>query len=317
MTKVVLHPDQLDQAAGGAVKLADALDRAEKAITGVALSGLPPSAMTRAQAAKTSAVSVTRQAESDSRAQAPKLRKRADLARKADGYAYQFFTDLMNPPSPYDVAGYIDELRLGLRGNIRGNIEKETLARKKYKHAKKLWESEPWRQKKWSDPRKMFKELKRTPINQIRKGEKIAKYLDAKSLVPKGVRTSPIVRSVGASGVVRNPIVRKLGSKIPLIGAGFTYLGNKNDGEDRSDLDAAVKTGVQMAGSAAGGAAGAAVCGGATAATLGLGAATCPVLIFGGAVIGDKVAGALYDPGKKAIGALADGGKKVWGWTGL
>ncbi len=91
------------------------------------------------------------------------------------------------------------------------------------------------------------------------------------------LESSPLVRAA------RSPVGTALHRGLPVVGFGLDYAGNRADGESAQQAagEAAVTTGMGMAGAAAGGAA----CGTAAAASFGLGAATCPVAIgLGGAV---------------------------------
>jgi hypothetical protein len=90
--------------------------------------------------------------------------------------------------------------------------------------------------------------------------------------------------------------IRKLPFLRPIPGVGDALNLTAGLTEGRSGPDAVEKTAVQKAAAAGGAAAGAAVCGAATGATGGLAIASCPLLVGGGAVVGDYLGGKAYDP---------------------
>jgi RHS repeat-associated protein len=97
--------------------------------------------------------------------------------------------------------------------------------------------------------------------------------------------------------VAKHPVARAGGKAFPAAGAFATLAVNEAEHPD-DQKEALIRTGLSVGGSAAGAGAGGLACGTAAAATFGLGAATCPVLVGGGAVVG----GALGD----LSGDLAD-----------
>lgn len=111
----------------------------------------------------------------------------------------------------------------------------------------------------------------------------------------KKLENSPFVRAA------RSPVGRALG---PGLAAGGFYLDlQANQANGQSATEAATRAGLKTGGSVAGTAAGGAACGTAAAATFGLGAFTCPVLMGGGAVAGGFLGGLAGD-GLKALGIL-------------
>lgn len=94
----------------------------------------------------------------------------------------------------------------------------------------------------------------------------------------KRLENSPLVRAANSPG---GRISKQFFSKgLPPL----DYLANKTEGQ--SDKEAAARTGLKTGGAAAGTALGGAACGTAAAGSFGLGAATCPVLMGGGGVLG-------------------------------
>lgn len=298
---VCFQPTLLDAAARNALGLTQTLDEAGSAIRGVPLHGLEPSTRGRTEAAVQRAAALSDRACSTAKAQGPALRRRASLARRADSGGFagalravgapEAWKEFWKLPNGYDLTGYFDSLREGTRHALKVQLKENVAARDKLKYAKQAYYDKrygAWRRHEWKSPEAMRKALSRPGnkyIGPLRRLEKKTRFLDPERLP-------------GALG--RNPIVKR----VPLVSIGAGYAGGKAEG--RSDADAAGKTAAQTAGSALGAGAGGLLCGSATVATLGMGAATCPVLIFAGGVVGDKVAGAVYDPVKKAAGKVAD-----------
>jgi hypothetical protein len=107
----------------------------------------------------------------------------------------------------------------------------------------------------------------------------------------------------GAGSWAKGP-VRFAGRAALPVGIVIDFSSNLDDG--RSVSDAAGRTASQTVGAVGVGALGAAACGTETVATLGLGAAACPVLIGGGAAVGGWFGGKVYDGGKYVIDWVAD-----------
>jgi hypothetical protein len=141
----------------------------------------------------------------------------------------------------------------------------------------------------------------------LRRGGAIAAFPDRFSVhLPRGgVTIDPkrLTRSHYPSWVkaVGKDLPKRTITKVPLLGPAID-VGVGVVGEDRSVPDAVARSGAKAAGAAGGAAAGATACGSAAAATLGLGAVTCPVLIGGGSFVGGELGGLAYDGTKKLIG---------------
>ncbi len=247
------------------------------------------------------AAALTDRACSTAQAQAPALRRRASLARRADSGGFgatlrnigssEPWREFWKLPNGYDLTGYFDSLRAGARHAIKVQLKENVDSVAKLKYAKAAYHDKrfgAWRRHEWKSPEAMQKALSRPGnkyVGPLRRLEKKTRFLDPERLP-------------GALG--RNPIVKR----VPVVSTGAGYAGAKAEG--RSNVDAAGKTAAQTAGSALGAGAGGILCGSATVASLGLGAPTCPVLIVAGGIVGDKVAGAIYDPVKKAAGNIRD-----------
>lgn len=273
----------------------------------ISLHGLEPSTRARTQGAVQRAAQLSQRACHRSERQARAIRQRSALARRADA-ALGGFLRFSGPilkhaatdvPSQYDITGYLNDLRKTSREILKTITVEDRQARKKLKYALSQYEAYRTRQRKWPDAEAMRREMRRpnSPYNRqirrLRDLERRTRFLDAPERfagkLPKGLTKNPIVK------------------RVPLLGPALGYAGAKAEG--RSNADAAGKTAAQTAGAAAGGAAGGAVCGAVAAGTFGIGAATCPVMILGGSVIGDRIAGAAYDPVKKLGGKAIKGVK--------
>ena len=298
--KVCFQPALLDAGARNAAGLGDTLHQVASSVRQVSLQGLEPSTRGRTEAAVQRAAALSDRACSTAKAQAPALRRRASLARRADQgglgvnikkFGQQSWDEFWKLPNGYDLTGYFDSLREGARHAIEVQLKENVDSVSKLKYAKAAYYDKrfgAWRRKEWKSPEAMRKALSRPGnkyIGPLRRLEKKTRFLDPAKLPGK---------------LGRSPIVKK----VPVVSIGAGYLGAKAEG--RTDVDAAGKTAAQTAGSTLGAGGGAMACGTAAAATFGLGAATCPVFIFTGGVIGDKVAGAVYDPVKKATGKITD-----------
>jgi hypothetical protein len=101
---------------------------------------------------------------------------------------------------------------------------------------------------------------------------------------PGGPPTGPDLINRTLSGTPGGTVLRIGGKGLPVVGAGVDYAAHKAGGDStgRALRKTAINTGATAAGAAGGGL----LCGGAAAATLGAGAASCPILIPAGTAVG-------------------------------
>jgi RHS repeat-associated protein len=124
------------------------------------------------------------------------------------------------------------------------------------------------------------------------------------TLLGQALRTSPsaAVRSYAASQLrsagtaLKSPVfntLTKLGSRLPLVGAGLTYGTHVLEGDSQAESlgSAGGAFAGGLAGGAAGGALGGVACGALAGVTFGAGAASCPFLVGGGALVGGVAGG--------------------------
>lgn len=210
----------------------------------------------------------------------------------------KFLRDLKDP-NGWDFAGMANMLReKGRKFLVKTENELEHV--RKLKYAQRYWEENPWVRRMYKSPRDLQRNASRTLGRTIRDLEKKTKWMR---------RLDPIENLPG--GLRKNPIVKRLPGAGDILGIAESVS------EGRSPADAAGKAATQRAVAAAGATLGAAACGTAAVATLGLGAATCPVFIGGLGALGDFAGGKAYDPIVKPFaGAAVKGGKKVIHFVG-
>lgn len=175
------------------------------------------------------------------------------------------------------AARYLNGAREAGRTWLRESREPLRRAGRSAKWAQKLYDENGWARKLYGSPeglRRNIGSLNKT-IRRLDKATKVLDKLDPIEHLPPALR--------------RNPLLRKA----PIVGPILGFGGNLASG--REPLDAAGRTAAETAGGAGGAVVGGALCGTAAAATFGLGAATCPVLTYGGGIAGGFAGGAVYD----------------------
>ena len=121
-----------------------------------------------------------------------------------------------------------------------------------------------------------------------KRNELLRKYFPGAPTRPGGPATGPGLLNRALTGSPEARTALKAGGKaLPVVGAGVDYAANRAGGDSpgRAFRKTAINTAATTAGTVGGGWA----CGTAAAATLGIGAATCPVLIPAGTALGAGV----------------------------
>ncbi len=303
--KIRLDAASLENAAANARTLGNLLEECGRAAKAIPLAGLEPKTRGRTEAAASRASAMALRAGSAAEAQAPVLKRRAALARKADAGG-GFLRGLGGMVDSIESAvSKLETMRSKVRSQIVKRANDDMLARRKrLKHAKRLWNDpkEKWRQKLWSSPEEMNRELKERTPTEIKALEKKTRILEydkkLRRRIPPGVRNSPLLRGP----MFNNPVTRR----VPVVGIGIGTAADIAGGD--SVPDAAGKNAASAAGSAAGAAVGGAACTAAAGVSFGAGAVSCPFLIGGGAVLGGMGGEALYEGAKGLVNKLR--GKK-------
>ncbi len=216
------------------------------------------------------------------------------LLKKRLGKGWGDFVKGLRDPSGWDAASFLNSIRKEGREWL-GKTTKELSRTRKLKWAQQYWDENAWVRRRFDSARDLQKHAGRTFGKEVRALEKATRLLD---------KLEPVAHL--PAGLRKNPLVKRA----PGLGSIITFAEGMSEG--RGVTESAEKAAAQAAGSAGGAALGGAACGTAAAATLGLGAFTCPVLIGGGAVIGDYVVGKAYDPFiKPVVGVVHEGGKKI------
>ena len=317
--RIRFDPPAMLTASGRLLALSDDLGTTVTAVSAVSTAGFPPELASTARLVLsevgcdlgTARATTNRQARAiatravraialDAGCDPKKLPKSLRKLNKGRGIDWDKFLKDLRDPNGWDAAGALLNLRQEGREWLKRTRADLGNVRRKLKWAQRYWDENAWVRRQFKSPRDLQRNAGKGLAKMVRDLEKRTRLLDRldpAANLPKGLRNNPILK------------------RAPLAGDLLTF--GEGLGEGRSVPDAAGKAAAQRAGGAGGAALGGVACGTAAAATLGLGAATCPVLIGGGAIVGDFVVGKAYDPIiKPAGGAIVGGGKKVVNFVG-
>ncbi len=313
MSGVRFDPPVMIRAAGRLEAIAEDLGGAAAAVRGVPTAGLPPELATSARVVLSEAGCDLGAAQATTDRAAREIVRRAALAvalddggggrgiaadlrrlKKGLGTSWRRFLADLKDPNGWDAAGLLNTIRKEGREWLT-DTRTELGRTRKLKWAQRYWDENAWVRRRFKSAKDLQKLASHTfgmEVRDLEKATRLLDRLDPAGHLPKGLRKNPLTK------------------RIPGLGEALTF--SEGISEGRGVPEAAEKAAAQAAGSAGGAALGGAACGTAAAASFGLGAATCPVLITGGAFVGDYVVGKAYDPFIKPVsGVVADGGKKV------
>lgn len=300
-----LNPTGLETSASAAAARALAIDQVTAAIAGVSTGGLEPRTLGRTVAALTRSATLTQRASGLTGKQGPVLRKRAALARAADGGGWQ--------PKKWDPLKWTAQVSLGVLDAYSKTADLHDLRSKKG-WAKELhgrkgpvggWHRNQF--KAWQDLAKGYKQANKWNARRLSQIRAVAR-INVKHRLIEAAKAKFMLPSPPKKGIFGK--LKGLPGKAAgkAFGPVLAVANSIRKGEP-------IKVVVQRAGAAAAGAlvdaaivaAGGALCAGVVISTAGVGALACPAIVGGTAAVAGIATGAVInhqiDKQKKADAA--------------